>query len=73
MSKRVYYNGDYKPLEKTVEQFARKMSMELGEDLKLSKQDRSVVFCHVYNCFWEPLVSEIVKDQKRKKKLQFTK
>jgi hypothetical protein len=69
---RVYYNGDYEPLFKTVDTFARKMAHELGVDLGLNKVSRGVIYSHTFNCLWEPLIKEIRKDQRRKKKLKFT-
>lgn len=69
---KLYYNGDWQPLEKTVLSFARKMSRELGSDLNLNTDSREVIFAHVFNCLWEPLIREIVRDQKRKRKLTFT-
>jgi hypothetical protein len=69
---RVYYNGDHEPLFPTINKFARKMAHELGADLCLNKVSRSVIYCHTFNCLWEPLIKEILKDRRRKNKLQFT-
>jgi hypothetical protein len=41
--------------EKLIEAFAIKMRDELGEDLALDADERSLIFAHIFNCLWDPL------------------
>ncbi len=58
---------DWHPLEGSVRKFARRMARELGSDLNLNEESRSIIFSHVFNCVWEPIQTEIVRDRRRRK------